>query len=282
MLFYREHLFNPTWGEKMNLRSDRVLNVNMFAQGLSRGEIEATWAPFFDWVRAGGYAFSEAPRILIIPAKGLWDRDYMGRAFPGALIPDGRPGAPHHHARFADDDGEVGWFIHGYQSAWLPSGLLCDEKLGVLAGALFEAARHWPVQLFFSKGLAGSPRAEIDAALDCAINPAVTDAFALAIIADGGGPAFGGITGAALQGPTARDAAAHVSAAMQALSSAAPNAGSYVAESDYFLRDWQRAFWGANYRRLLSVKRRYDPDGLFYVRHGVGSEQWAEDGFTQL
>jgi hypothetical protein len=69
---------------------------------------------------------------------------------------------------------------------------------------------------------------------------------------------------------------------MQALSCAAPNAGSYVAESDYFLRDWQRAFWGANYRRLLSVKRRYDPDGLFYVRHGVGSEQWAEDGFTQL
>jgi len=36
--------------------------------------------------------------------------------------------------------------------------------------------------------------------------------------------------------------------------------------------DWQRAFWAPNYRRLLTIKRRYDPDGLFTVHHGVGSE----------
>ena len=27
---------------------------------------------------------------------------------------------------------------------------------------------------------------------------------------------------------------------------------------------------------------RYDPDGLFFGHHGVGSEDWSEDGFTRL
>ena len=61
----------------------------------------------------------------------------------------------------------------------------------------------------------------------------------------------------------------------------APRAGAYVSESDYFQADWQAAFWGANYPRLAQVKRKYDPDGLFFVRHGVGSEGWSDDGFTR-
>ena len=68
---------------------------------------------------------------------------------------------------------------------------------------------------------------------------------------------------------------------MQAIYKLVPDAGSYVSESDYFLEDWQRAFWGPNHARLLAVKERYDPDGLFTVHHGVGSEQWSADGFTR-
>jgi len=32
----------------------------------------------------------------------------------------------------------------------------------------------------------------------------------------------------------------------------------------------------------LRVKQRYDPDGVFTVHHGVGSEDWSVDGFTKL
>jgi hypothetical protein len=30
------------------------------------------------------------------------------------------------------------------------------------------------------------------------------------------------------------------------------------------------------------VKAKYDPEGLFFVHNGVGSEQWSPDGFTRL
>jgi hypothetical protein len=50
----------------------------------------------------------------------------------------------------------------------------------------------------------------------------------------------------------------------------------------HFNEAWQHAFWGNNYRKLLAVKTKYDPDGLFFVHHGVGSEVWSADGFTRL
>ena len=69
---------------------------------------------------------------------------------------------------------------------------------------------------------------------------------------------------------------------MDELRKIVPDAGSYVSESDYFEREWQRAFWGSNYPRLLAVKQRYDPAGLFFVHHGVGSESWSPDGFERV
>jgi len=63
-----------------------------------------------------------------------------------------------------------------------------------------------------------------------------------------------------------------VTNAITTLRAVAPGAGTYLNECDYFQADWKEAFWGANYSRLLAIKRRYDPAGLFTVHHGVGSE----------
>jgi len=62
----------------------------------------------------------------------------------------------------------------------------------------------------------------------------------------------------------------------------APGAGSYVSESNYFNRDWQSAYWGQHHERLRAIKTQYDPEGLFFVHNGVGSEDWSVDGFTRL
>jgi len=39
---------------------------------------------------------------------------------------------------------------------------------------------------------------------------------------------------------------------------------------------------GKNYSKLKAIKTKFDPDGLFFVHHGVGSEEWSADGFTRL
>ena len=125
------------------------------------------------------------------------------------------------------------------------------------------------------------PAEVLAAARDTATNPAVLDAFALAIVAGRGPPAYPGIAGHAPDLARARrdvNAIAHATGELRKL---VPNPGSYVSESDFFEKDWQHAFWGENYPRLRAVKAKYDPEGLFFVHHGVGSEDWSDDGFER-
>ncbi len=76
-------------------------------------------------------------------------------------------------------------------------------------------------------------------------------------------------------------AKAGVAAAMNVLRNATPGAGSYVNETDYFEPDWQQEFWGQNYERLSQIKRKVDPDDLFFCHHCVGSERWSKDGMCR-
>ena len=113
------------------------------------------------------------------------------------------------------------------------------------------------------------------------MNPDALDAFGLAIVATGGPPPYLRIPGFPYDDRRARANAAAVAQAAQAIRTVAPNGGSYVSESDYFNRNWRQAFWGSNYPRLARTKRKYDPNGLFIVHHGVGSEDWSADGFSR-
>ena len=50
-------------------------------------------------------------------------------------------------------------------------------------------------------------------------------------------------------------------------------------EHDFEGDDWAQAQWGdAVYARLLAVKAKYDPAGVFYCHHCVGSEAWDATG----
>jgi hypothetical protein len=57
---------------------------------------------------------------------------------------------------------------------------------------------------------------------------------------------------------------------------------SYRNLGDPHQRDFQNVYWGSeNYQRLLSIKRKVDPEELFITRLGVGSEQWDEEGMCK-
>jgi FAD/FMN-containing dehydrogenase len=283
MAFYRDRLFNPHWGEQIVLRSNNTLAIRMVFQGLDQGQATATWQPLLEWIAASPQDFdlTSKPFIIAVPAQQFWNPTFLKFA-PGIVVADDRPGAPEGNIVWAGDAPQSGQVLHGFQSAWLPRSLIEEDQRERLTDALFAATRHWPVELHFNKGLAGAPAEAIAAARETAMNPAVCEAFALAIIAGGEAPAYPGIAGHEPDVSNARRRAAAIGQSMQQLTNLVPNTGSYVSESNFFEKNWQQSFWGANYAQLLAIKDKYDPDGLFFVHHGVGSERWSDDGFTRL
>jgi FAD/FMN-containing dehydrogenase len=274
---YAGHLFNPHWGEQVHLHPDNTLKISMVCQGLDAAEVSATWQPFFAWVRAGeDLTVCDDLSTYVGPARHWWD--VLGN--PG-MIPDWRPGTPAYHGWWQGDWAQVGAFLHGYDSLWLPAALLRAGRQAALTEALFAASRYKQVQLHFNKGIAGSSAEAITATRETATNPVVLDAFVLVIIADGQGPAYPGMPGSAIDKAAAHKDAAKIAAAAAELRKLVPDAGSYVSESNYFNPRWQAAYWGGNYRRLRAVKAKYDPDGLFFGHNGVDSEGWSTDGFIR-
>jgi FAD/FMN-containing dehydrogenase len=277
--FYTHNLFNPHWGEQVAVQPGNSLKLSMVCQGLDKSQTREVWAPFFAWVNA-------APRDYIVtdelgtgakPARRWWNIEGSR-----SMIRDKRAGSPDYHAWWEGDQDQVGMFLHAYDSLWLPASLLETHARPRLVAALIAGSRHQEIGLHFNKGLAGAPEDVRAAALATATNPAVTAAFALAIIADGEGPAYPGMVRAAIDLPAAHSDARAIDQATAELRRIAPHAGSYVSESNFFNTRWQQAFWGRHYARLRAVKNRYDPAGLFFGHHGVGSEDWSADGFTPL
>jgi FAD/FMN-containing dehydrogenase len=277
--FYAENLFNPHWGESVKVKPDNTLELSMVCQGLDNQQTASVWQPFFDWAKSSkDYSASDLDAGSG-HARAWWDAVARKKRGSDAMISDPRLGTPAYHAYWSGDQDQVSAFLHGYESLWLPAALLQPAGQPRLTDALFAASRHWEVQLHFNKGLAGAPAEAIAASRDTATNPVVLDAFTLAIIANGGAP---GLSSLPYFSGVAHEHARAVDAATAELRKVAPEGGSYVSESNYFNKDWQQAFWSANYPKLRTVKAKYDPDGLFFVHHGVGSEDWSADGFTRL
>ncbi|KAL2259518.1 hypothetical protein VTK26DRAFT_6786 [Humicola hyalothermophila] len=67
---------------------------------------------------------------------------------------------------------------------------------------------------------------------------------------------------------------------LPAVEAVTPGSGAYMNEADFQQPLFQMTFFGCNYPKLLRIKKKYDPEGLFYAIKAVGSERWhvANDG----
>ena len=270
--FYRQSLLNPHWGEQIRFGPGRQITVNMVFQGLTQAQAADTWAPLFGWVtaRPADYTLTQ-PQVPALPARDFWNAAVLGQ-IPGLIVLDDLPGAPENYFYWAVDAGQVGQVLHGYQSTWLSQRLLDPERRPALIDALTRASQIRPVALHCNKGLAGAPANAVDWTRHTSMNPAVLDAFALAIAGANEPPAYPGIAGHEPDVAQGRRDARAVASAMAPLKALAKRPASYLSEADYFQDNWQASFWGDHYARLTQVKDRYDPGGLFSVHHGVGTE----------
>jgi len=281
--FYRDNLFNDHWGEQAHVGGNNVLGIVMVSHGLSTEEAKKAWKSFLDWIGRSPGLYTIEPGMILgsMPARCWWDVEWRKQQHQDVFVPDSRPGASPNNVWWTGDAGQVAWTIYGYESLWLPVSLLHDQSGERLANALFAGSRYNMIELHFNKGLGGAPADAIESARDTATNPAVLDAFSLAIVADGEG-GYPGVRGHEPDITAARKSRDEIRRSMNQLRALAPNGGSYVSESNFFEDDWQHSYWGSNYARLAGVKKKYDPSGLFFVHNGVGSEEWSVDGFTKL
>lgn len=282
MGFYRDQLFNEHWGEQLRFAPDNTLELAMVCQGLNEDQITQLWKPFFDWTKSSKDLIAFDLEASAMHARHWWDVVYKKSYGSTSMISDLRSGAPAYRAWWSGDQDQVGAFIHGYDSLWLPASLLQGGRFDRLVDALFAASRHKKVQLHLNKGIAGATPEAFAATRGTATNPNVTEAFTLVIIADGERPAYPGLARREVDLAAAHQDAHNIDLATAELRKIAPNSGSYVSESNFFNQSWQQEYWGTNYAKLRAIKNKYDPHGLFFVHHGVGSEDWSNDGFTQL
>jgi FAD/FMN-containing dehydrogenase len=268
--FYSEALFNSHWGEQLSFAPGRRLTVSMLCHSLSEQEMRALWQPLIRWISAspGVYKFDSDPVFVAVAGRDFWNPDQL-RKLPGIVLPDERPNAPASNIFWAANLEEAGQVLHSYKSLWLPAALLDEGRRSALVEAIVAGSAHWPLSLHMNKGLAGGSEFARRSALETAMNPAVADAFALLICASSGPPAWPGVGGHEPDVALGRRDAAKVALAVEPVSRLVGEPGAYMSESDYFDAGWKAAYWGRNYPRLATAKRRYDPANFFHGHHCV-------------
>jgi FAD/FMN-containing dehydrogenase len=271
LAFYRDELAHEDWGETITLTRDRTLRVSMSFHGMTSGDAERVWQPFLAALRASPDRFATDLRFLAIPGNKMWDYAYAREHFPFAIVADPRKGSSSELFWWASNQDEVAKYWHAYQSRWISKDRFDAANAPAFGRALFEASRRWPLEIHFNKGQAFASAEARQRDRETSMHAGVYQAAALVIIGSSGDgvPGLPGHEPDSTEAKARRDA---VAAAMAIVRHATPDIGAYVNEADYFEPDWQRAFWGDNYARLLQIKKKYDPASLFTCHHCVGSE----------
>ncbi len=267
--FYRDALNNEHWGEQITFKPDNSLQINMVFQGLSQEEASNVWEPFKKWIDQHDNLFKEDFAITVAPGRDFWSYKFLNTYASTAIIPyqEGKEGIFY----WSGDQISVMSYWFTSQSRWLPIRLFQPNYCKQLANTIFQASREWEFAIHIGKGLAGSSPEATQRSKDSSINPVCLDSAALAVFGAVKHPFYPWQQLSDSDREQGLQQVQKVNAAMKILTDATPDSGAYSNEADYFQENWQKAFWGDNYPRLLEIKKKYDPDHFFQTHHSIGS-----------
>ncbi len=268
--FFPDAINNPSWGEQIAVTPDNSLDLSMVWLDLTTEQARAVWDPFLSELQDDGIATVDLD-FGSHQFRDLWNAEYWERTNPEMITLDPRTDQPGGQFWWTSNQAEVSQFLNTYLSRFIPLKMFVDTPDDLVA-TLFDASRLAKLGIHINKGLAGVPDEVVARERNTSFNPACLDAAAQVIFDSAQAAAYPGVSGHEPDLEAGRKAAAPAVKAISIIRDATPGAGTYAAEADYFEPEWQQAFWGSNYDRLLSIKRTVDPDNLFHVHHGVGSE----------
>lgn len=281
LIFFRQNLNNEHWGEQFLFDAKNTINILMLFQDLNKNQIDKIWLPLESWIRKKSDLYSMQSNIIMIPPRNMWDPLFWEKYHPEFITLNSHPGASKGEFWWRSDSRQVSEYWYSYQSWWLPIKLFKDPQINQLAEIIFKASRFAHVGFHINKGLSGAAAEAINQTRKTATNPIVYDAPVLVIIAGGNTNVFPEVKAYEVNQEEGQAVFQNINKAMQFFIQAVPDSGAYVNEADYFQQDWQKVFWGNHYAKLFAIKQKYDPTGLFYCHHCVGSERWTEDGMCQ-
>ncbi|KAI0023401.1 hypothetical protein F4780DRAFT_786875 [Xylariomycetidae sp. FL0641] len=257
----------------------------------STGNATAFWAgvgAYLDFARgllaAGGYGFGyirpTAPGAsgytlsmtsTLVNATAASARAFfapLDAALRAAGFPDLAPAAPGAPRPYAAPRGGTGGDRPAdtrYRSRLVPGDT--DTAAAVVAAAVRAALRGAYEEDYYFHGTLTAPPPPRDVPPG-AVHPAWRANLVHAMLME---------TAAATSAGAARARDAAMAARLAPLAAVAGGAagGGYINEGDPGEADWRQVFFGANYAGLLRVKRKWDPEGVFWAPTTVGSEGWA-------
>ncbi|MFC4891738.1 FAD-binding protein [Pseudofrancisella aestuarii] len=275
LAFFEKNLNNQNWGEQFKFMPNNTIEIFMTSQGIDEKQAKETWEPLVKWIDANeDYKFDY--KYINVPPKDIWNYDYWEKNHPEFVTKNEGANARPGEYWWSGNTGEVYNYWYTYQSWWLPEKVFEKDDLDSTAKTIYDASRITTVAFHINKGLAGASKDAITRGKETSTNPTVYDAATLVLMSAGTNNIFGD-----RNTPKAQKQVQDINKAMSMIKSLAPNAGTYVNEADYFEPNWQQAFWGDNYSKLFQIKQKYDPNGLFYCHHCVGSESWQEGGMCK-
>jgi FAD/FMN-containing dehydrogenase len=278
LLFYRDKLMNEHWGEQVAFSDKNAIDISMLSQGLNKVQIKKVWQPMHEWVRQHATDYSIKMNVLMIPPQKMWNVDFWLKNRPDLVTINKAKGAKKGEYWWTPDAGQVSWYIYNYESWWLPQRVFSDSAIKKTSETIFNASRIWRVSFHNNKALAGASIDAIKRGKKTSVHPGVGDAATLVIMSAHAKDVYPGVKGKEVDEKAGKKAAKRVHQAIELFMQLAPEGGAYHNEASYFQKNWQKAFWGSNYDRLYKIKQKYDPLGLFYCHHCVGSELWETGG----